>query len=397
MPTVPPPAASDPPVIKAVSGADFLALVPHLAGMRPTQSVVCVPFIGRRTAGGAMRINIPKSRRADIRRVVSVAVGAMSRIAGVDRVDVVIYTNATFERERGIPHVQVGRELVGGFERAGFDVRGAFCVAADGWGDYLDRDHDPVGRPLSEIEERATALGLSHRPVDSLADLPTPDPDRAAAFARVYDELELEIETGEVSPLLALLDFHAATDLVSWSEHCITASRLGLAELAWLLRTLQSPAMRDVAVLHWAFGLEVGTKAYLGALQTASERRRTGESMDELIQRKLEAGVEMEDGDLMLGQTDRIPDRERMGRAVDILRDLLSIAPPHTTAAPGVMLAWLLWGLGRGSDAGAVLDRVLAEHPGYGMADVLNTVLASGMLPEWVFTRGNAERAALAG
>src|SRR5690606_9174011 len=127
------------------------------------------------------------------------------------------------------------------------------------------------------------------------------------AFARVYDELELEIETGEVSPLLALLDFHAATDLVSWSDHCITASRLGLAELAWLLRTLQSPAMRDVAVLHWAFGLEVGTKAYLGALQTASERRRTGESMDELIQRKLEAGVEMEDGDLMLGQTDLIP------------------------------------------------------------------------------------------
>jgi hypothetical protein len=49
------------------------------------------------------------------------------------------------------------------------------------------------------------------------------------------------------------------------------------------------------------------------------------------------------------------------------------------------MLGWLNWALGRGSRARRYVNEARAIDPGYGMAELLDSIASSGMLPEWAF------------
>lgn len=51
------------------------------------------------------------------------------------------------------------------------------------------------------------------------------------------------------------------------------------------------------------------------------------------------------------------------------------------------MLAWLSWALGRGSLAGQYIRLARAIDPSYSMAELLDTMLSNGMMPEWVLER----------
>ncbi|WP_036280176.1 DUF4192 family protein [Microbacterium sp. CH12i] len=78
-------------VLRATDSAEFLALVPALAGFTPRQSIVLLPF-QRSRAHGAMRIDLPHSD-ADLEHYVDTAIGLVSRVAGTDAVAVVVYTD----------------------------------------------------------------------------------------------------------------------------------------------------------------------------------------------------------------------------------------------------------------------------------------------------------------
>ncbi|HWU57763.1 MAG TPA: DUF4192 family protein, partial [Microbacteriaceae bacterium] len=45
-------------IVKTTKPQDLLALVPHLVGFRPSNSLVLVAFRGKRT-GGAYRVDLP--------------------------------------------------------------------------------------------------------------------------------------------------------------------------------------------------------------------------------------------------------------------------------------------------------------------------------------------------
>jgi hypothetical protein len=47
----------------------------------------------------------------------------------------------------------------------------------------------------------------------------------------------------------------------------------------------------------------------------------------------------------------------------------------------------LHWALGSGSTAGLHIDAALAIDPDYGLADLVDTMLSQGLLPEWAFDR----------
>jgi hypothetical protein len=49
------------------------------------------------------------------------------------------------------------------------------------------------------------------------------------------------------------------------------------------------------------------------------------------------------------------------------------------------MLAWLNWALGLGSTAGLFIEQARAIDPRYGLAELLDSMLHNGMLPEWAF------------
>jgi hypothetical protein len=86
----------------------------------------------------------------------------------------------------------------------------------------------------------------------------------------------------------------------------------------------------------------------------------------------------------MLGVGPR-PDVERVDTAIALLRRLVSLVTGETRLAPLCMLAWLSWGLGRGSAAGEYIDEACSINPTYGMAEVLDTMTRNGLLPDWAF------------
>lgn len=364
-------------IVKASSAAEFLSIVPTIAGGSVERSIVFVPFRGTRTFPTACRIDLPsRERRADLRALVHGALGVLSRIRDADRVDVVVYTDRGFEGERGIPHLELGRAAVEGLRRAGFHVGFAGCVASDGWGDYLDRSHADAGRPLDEISVRSVDD-------DGLRDREVPDADAARRLEvarllaleptrRREDVDDLEHEVPIVELLEVLLESCDAPELVAVG-----------------LKLFASPAIRDAAILSYAYGRDAGHLALLDAERWGRVQRETGQTMDEIVAAELESGAETDfaEGDLLLGRTDLVPDRERLGAAIRLLRTLVAHAPDELRPGPLTMLGWLLWAVGSVSAAGAMLERALTLDPGYRMASILLTWFDSGALPEWLFRR----------
>jgi hypothetical protein len=406
-------------IIRAESGADLLALVPALLGYRPRQSVALVAFQGRRTGGG-MRLDLPRGRRAaDHRAVADAAVSMLSRLPGVDRVVPVVYTDATFTAEKGSPRRDLARVVIDRLRAAGFDVTEAFCVAADGWGSYLD---DGAVRPLEAIGARGTGrLAEQARSgrVDELSArgrLPRRDgararqiEEQAARIERYLDELEQWRDAGEdgADPRLDDADaFLDEVDLVLAAESGEAVERalaLGwrfLAPLgaAWLLGLFDSPPQRDAVMLQVAFGEAVGYAARVDQERWSELQRERGLPMDDLVAAERDAGT-LGDLDLfsamLLGRVDERPDPERIARGIALVEQLAAHAPASRRAPLLTVLAWWWWCLGLASVAGRLLDQALRLDPALGMARLLHTVVGSGALPAWAFAQPLLDAAAL--
>ena len=96
-----------PTVIKARTPADMLALVPHLVGYSPRNSLVMMMFDGRRTCG-AIRIDIPTvDSTAILKRFANVALGTVTRVPGVIALVPVIFTDESFGDDSFIPHTEL--------------------------------------------------------------------------------------------------------------------------------------------------------------------------------------------------------------------------------------------------------------------------------------------------
>lgn len=360
-------------IIRAASTADLLALTPALVGFEPRRSLVLIPFVGTRTLPSALRVDLPRRRREkEARELSHVMLGMLSRFRGVDGVAVVVYSDATFEQERGIPYLDLARAMTANLERAGFRVVEAACVAPDGW-ELYDGTHHARGRPLSEIAASSVHSELPERSAEAV-------PEVAAALRA---SAHLRLLRGD------LLD----ADIIEVIEDAVTAEEWTAATAATLLALVTSPPLRDVVLLQWAFGRQTGEDVYDQSMLWSAMRERTGETMDELVARELaeaaELGVEAEGvqhAGLLRGHSDAMPSRERLGSALRAARRLVAFAPSEALAPALTIEAWMLWALGRGSAAGDALDRALDHDPGYGLAHVLQAVLGAGMLPDWVFT-----------
>lgn len=419
-------------IVTARSAADFLAMVPTLVGWRPEQSIVFVPFAGQRTFPSACRIDLPRrERRADHRAVVHAALGILSRIPGADRVAVVVYTDRTFVGERGIPHVDLGRTAVDGLRRAGFHVGLAACIAADGWGDYLEPEHRETGRPLDEITRSGTAAQVLAPPGDSLHVTEIPDAAPAArrsvaaalgidgsgpppeSLRRVKELPRLELvrfaleeddDPATIAVALEVFDVPALRDLAVLVAAFGEAVGERFVAVDDRLRAAQRAASLDAASLDAgsldagsldAVGLDAGSPDAVGLdagsleCPPAGPPPESARSMDEVAAAALAEGDgdAREISDLLLGSSARVPDRERLSRLIRRLRTLIAHAPDELRVGPLTMLGWALWACGAGSAAAAMVDAALRIEPGNGMVQLLRSWFATGAVPEWLFSR----------
>ncbi|MBX3098448.1 MAG: DUF4192 domain-containing protein [Salinibacterium sp.] len=347
-------------VIRNASAADLLANLPALAGTTPRNSLVLLGFRGKRTHA-TLRFDLPSRGYG---RFASTVIGLFCKIPEVDGVVPVICTDAPFASDRDLLSLLLRR-----FEQAGFGVKDALIVGCDGWGSYFDPDVPPAGRPLGEIEPQ-------HRAPTVPARVPSADEltcrRMTVELARLYRLAEGEevdsIEAEETDELDELADLpFLAENALAWDAADITSSG------ALLLFALKGPPVRDLVMLQWAFGLELGDAMWSADTCFGMEARKTY------------ANVDVQAADLMMGHGPR-PSTERVEAAIALLTTLISRSDDTHRKAPLCMLAWLNWALGRGSVAGIHIDEVRAIDPEYSMGELLNTLFSRGELPEWLFT-----------
>lgn len=376
-------------IIRAGSAQEFLALVPSIAGFEPARSLVCVAFEGSRTVG-VLRHDLPRRTR-DRGALAEVVVATLCRMPGVDGVVPIVYTGAAFAERADAPERRLVELLSSRASEAGFVVRDALCVASDGWGSYLDAELPATGHPLALIARPAEACSVPdvdlrrHDPAVH-ARIPDRDPRRAAAVARALDRLEASGPSE--AELTRLGDDLDPVELV---EHLLEPGEVPARAAAWFLHLASRPMFRDGMMLQFAFGPLVGAAALDDAAESLERAGQRGVSVDELVLGELVDGAGEPVSEmlarLLVGQTTLRPGRPRIERAVEVVRRAIADAPRDRRPGPLCILAWLLWALGRGSAAGAILDAALELDPGHTMAMLLLRHLGSGALPEWAFVR----------
>ncbi|MDM4764263.1 DUF4192 family protein [Galbitalea sp. SE-J8] len=390
---------SAPTVLRAHDAADLVAMVPILLPGAPLRaSLVAMFFVGKRTYGGA-RIGLPPRRRtSDIRMLCRAITDCARKVPGVDGVAFVVYCDETFEAERGIPWLELGRTASATARRQQLVVLDVLCVAPDGWGSYLDHDIPLGGRPLEQIGSSPAALEAAvFAPEPVFAPVPFDlDPEQLAEPERARLTRLIDDYDTEVDRLLGLIGEGRALDaLLPWDRAAAVERRLAAGAeglegriATQFVETLQVPAERDAAMLQIAFGLDAGRAVRASNAVWERRRREHGGSMDDVMLAAIEAGENVDaDGtaSMMLGGAGRRPDRARVDRGMRLLLLLRAVASDDSQRPLLSMSAWLAWSIGRGSYAGEMLERLRAIDPGYGMLGVLENLLRYRPLPEWLF------------
>ncbi|GAA1944421.1 DUF4192 family protein [Agromyces allii] len=402
-------------IIRAASAHDFLALVPALAGFLPERSLLCIVFAGNRSVG-VLRHDLPATE-AEHDRLVSAVIGTICRIAEVDAIVPVVYTDDRFADGGGMPQRALLELVADRAGQAGFLVRDALCQASDGWSSLLDQDAPATGRPLAMVESSAALGDVPHRDriptgAGGGAMLPSASADRVEAVARALEEFR---DLPSIESAMSGLGRDA--DPVELVETLVGRARrrpVDARRLAWFLHLASRPPFRDAMMLQIAFGRMVGELAHEvshvpgdtgdvedeaedGGRQAGGGGRQVGQTGRAGKTRRARRAEAFDDAEhegvddvlarLIMGRSMLRPDPARVERGLAALRDAIAHAPAAERSGSLCIAGWLAWTQGRGSDAGAFLDSALTCEPGHSMSSLLAEYIGSGALPEWVFVR----------
>ncbi|UPL14699.1 DUF4192 family protein [Microbacterium galbinum] len=363
-------------VLRAADSAEFLGIVPLLAGFTPRRSIVMLPFQGSR-AYGAMRIDLPRDD-VPLEHYADTAIGLVSRVAAIDAVAVVAYVDEAAQSTPDgwvLPHAVALDELLGCAEDAGLRIVDALCVTPGGWASYLEEE--PLLHPVEPVRaERVPGIGDVSGDQNSGAVLPVADLAQKERVGRALRDLSgllgrpvsslSDDENPEALAALAILD-----DIPAFYEQLLDSRGvLPPFAVAALLWCLERPVYRDVALLQWASDHASGRRSLGAQLDFAQHGRSIP---DEL-------------GDIFLGRGPT-PDPDRLSFALDVVRTAASRAPRAARPAPLTAAAWLSWALGRSTHAAHYLDVVREIDPDYGLAALVGSMINAAVLPEWTFRR----------
>lgn len=324
--------------VKVTGAGEFVSLVPALLGFTPRESVVVVPFKDGRTAG-AIRIDLPPVEiAAEVARTV---VGMVCKVEGATGLAAVVYG------ERDVT-AAVGEQIVQQAQACGLALYDALFVTGEGWG-HIGEDADPVA--LAPLPAHVAAL-VTQADQRAGAALPEVDPALAAEVAAAVP--------GTLSD---------DTDLIGLVEEALgwDAARLEVGQATALIRALNRPALRDLALIGWAQDTAVAGEAL--AAQIAWER---GEEYPAHL------------AAFMWGEGPQ-PDAKRLTAALTLCRTLAALAPETTKTGPLATAGWLAWALGRSTHAEIYATEALRLTPDHGLAEIVTRMVLAGHVAEWAY------------
>ncbi len=383
---------AEPPVLRPTSAADFFATVPAITGFTARNSVVVLPFVGKRSRG-AFRMDLPRStRRSDLGAIGSwivTTLGKLPEVTGVDvdGVAIVVYTDASFAEQNGIPHLEVWRAIASKLRRSGFALKEAGCIASDGWASYLDTQRPREGRPLSEITESRGALEAAFQvgivpDASGWGELPPVDTELSRRVALAVNELLVHGDRTDSFGLVRAVAF----DPVVLAERLVTAARsgttIGAGALAELSVIAHTPALRDVLLIAMASGFEHGEVALQQQAEWFEPQAASGMSAKAFAAQRLDNRAPSDDDLFLVGRSRRRPVEERVIASIDVLRRAAAAAPRSHRAGTLCVLTWMLWSHGFLSAATRMHALAAECDPHLTMVETLGWLLDSGY-PAW--------------
>jgi hypothetical protein len=352
--------ASPEKLIRLRSARDVAAALPRILGYRPHGSIVFLNTHHDHRIS-TLRVDLPDPSAPRVeKRFATSLVGMLCKVPDVDRIVIVVYADGPFDDGGDVPRASFIRPLISRLIGSGFFVHDAICVADDAWGTYDGRDAG-IPHGLDELDEAPLGAQTCPPPVDDVQQL-AGLPEVGELARRAFDAaLDRAIDgAGALRPVLTAEEALALDPATASSD-----------DLAAIMPVLMLPELRDAAMFTWAWGAERGFELLeLAGLIDAGE---VGPEDDTIAL------------DLMgLGHAEP-PDRARVARAIALTARLAALAPQDLAHVPLTVLAWLHWSQGRGSIAGHFVDRARELRPSYGLAELLQSVLARGHLPEWAY------------
>lgn len=141
---------------------DLLALLPHVFGAEPKNSLAILTFLGREL-GTAFTLELPeRETEAASRQLATAAIGAVCSVPNADSVLLAIYTDRNCPGMRKRPFARLQSFVTSRLHGSGFHLVDSFYVAANGWGSYCcDDPNCSLATPalLAILRRRTRELG----------------------------------------------------------------------------------------------------------------------------------------------------------------------------------------------------------------------------------------------
>lgn len=338
--------------IRLTTPQHVLDAVPQLLGYSPVGSLVAIPLNGKR-GGVVLRFDLPGYRReseSSPRAYANAVVGHLAQLNGIERVVFVVCPDLPFGVGPRPPFSWLAEELAAAAKRAGIEVVLSVCRAVDAWGVYGCDDPDccDIGpRGLGAQSAWLTAA----RPVDEASIAAAPK-SKILAFAEA-DRRHWKLHDGE-DDLMSM----RRSWLTSFAPPSFTAAPDD-EQLARLLCMLRGHHTAELLLVTVAFG-----------------------ASDDLLSLAPVWGAVLSEDD----GRGRLPEfsRQRVRRAVAVLRDLAALV--DLDDEPGLVssLSWLEWASGRSSAAAAFAKRALAIRPDDSLASSVAWLVERCVVPPWL-------------
>ncbi|MFS0735288.1 DUF4192 family protein [Microbacterium sp. 1P10UB] len=328
-------------VIRSTTPAQFLTLVPRLLGYTPTRSLVVIPFTGTRSTG-AMRVDLP-AHPDQHRHAAHVLAGLLCRIPDADGLVAVIYDTRSSDEHSA---------LMGEIERqahaCGLTVLDRLSVTDDGYGRVGE-----TRQPLTDLTP-VTVAGKTPNEADqhSASGLPAPEPDLLAAALRV-----------DIAPV-----FHDRDAFTAMVERVATGDDLDAYLFAFVMTACERPSHRDILLVGILGGPDQTHRAW-----DAQAAWENGADYPADIAR------------VMWGEGPR----PRVARLCNLDQTLRRVAATADRTLPGALatLGWVAWALGHSTAAADFTAASLTAQPGHGLAEIVDTFVNAGHLPDWAFIK----------
>jgi len=375
-----------PTIIKAKTTADLLAMLPQLAGGPLPPGIAIASFAGRRTPS-VLRHPLPRTvRTPELQAIAASLLGMISKLGGCDAVAIVVYTDEPFDVALS-KYTELEQILLRRFVTAGFGVKGTFCVAADGWTCFDERDrHDLSEIDDSPLNKECTQRPETGHPLDG--SLPRTDPALAVRVNLALDELDLGFRVdsfGGAHP-------YSLPDPIAVLESALQREpdMIGPESLAELILCHQHEGDFDRTITQICLGPDRAAEVWANTLAIREQAASLGEQPIELMlrERRRRGGQGNDEvGDLLTGLDGPAPDEERVRRAHAVLSHAVAHAPTSDRPTLLCALAWLHWAMGRGTGAGKLLEAASRADPGHELTRIIRHVTLAVAVPHWLLDR----------